>query len=284
MVDRLESLLDRFPVTARLRAAGTGSNAPDGAAAGPQLHLISGGAASVVHDNGEVLRIVEPSVLLYPRAQSHRVLMNAGQQALLLSAHLRFDGGDSNPLADALPPRLCMPLAELQGSDALLGMLFEEAHARRCGRQALLDRLFEVVVIQMLRMLMEKGQIQVGLLAGMGHPRLRHALVAMHEEPAAGWSLQALAERAGMSRSAFAEGFRTVVGSTPGHYLQAWRTRLVQQALRRGHALKRIAPEVGYASEAALSRAFKAHTGQSPRQWKQNDMDLSGGKGHLVSS
>ncbi|HBS62482.1 MAG TPA: AraC family transcriptional regulator, partial [Stenotrophomonas sp.] len=45
--------------------------------------------------------------------------------------------------------------------------------------------------------------------------------------------------------------------------------RLVQQALRRGQPLKRIAIDVGYGSEAALSRAFKAQTGQSPRQWKQ---------------
>ncbi len=268
MVDRLESLLERFPVTARLCIADPESNTSNMALTGPQLHLIGGGGASVIHDNGDVLRVATPSVLLYPRAQAHHVRMDAGQQALLLSAEVRFDAGDSNPLADALPPRVCMPLADMHGSDALLGMLFEEAHARRCGRQALLDRLLEVVIIQVLRTLMENGQIQAGLLAGMGHPRLRHALVAMHEQPAAAWSLQALAERAGMSRSVFAAAFRTVVGSTPGHYLQAWRTRLVQQALRRGHSLKRIAPEVGYASEAALSRAFKAHTGQSPRAWK----------------
>lgn len=283
MVDRLESLLGHFPITARLLPSAVGANASDSSAVGPQLHLISDGSASVVHDNGEVLRIVEPSVLLYPRAQPLRVVMDAGQQASLLSAHLRFDAGDSNPLADALPPRVCMPLAALQGSDALLGMLFEEANAQRCGRQAVLDRLLEVVIIQVLRMLMENGQIQVGLLAGMAHPRLRHALVAMHEQPSTDWSLQALAEHAGMSRSAFAEGFRTVVGSTPGHYLQAWRTRLVQQALRRGHSLKRIAPEVGYASEAALSRAFKAHTGHSPRQWKQHDMAVPG-RGDLPAS
>ncbi len=268
MVDRLESLLERFPVTARLCIADPESNTSNMALTGPQLHLIGGGGASVIHDNGDVLRVATPSVLLYPRAQAHHVRMDAGQQALLLSAEVRFDAGDSNPLADALPPRVCMPLADMHGSDALLGMLFEEAHARRCGRQALLDRLLEVVIIQVLRTLMENGQIQAGLLAGMGHPRLRHALVAMHEQPAAAWSLQALAERAGMSRSVFAAAFRTVVGSTPGHYLQAWRTRLVQQALRRGRSLKRIAPEVGYASEAALSRAFKAHTGQSPRAWK----------------
>lgn len=58
------------------------------------------------------------------------------------------------------------------------------------------------------------------------------------------------------------------MGTTPGQYLQGWRVGLAQQALRQGRPLKRIADDVGYGSEAALSRAFKAHTGQSPREWR----------------
>ena len=107
-----------------------------------------------------------------------------------------------------------------------------------------------------------------GLFAGLGHPRLRLALVAMHEAPAQSWTLEDLAEVAGMSRSVFASSFREAMGTTPGQYLQGWRVGLAQQALRQGRPLKRIADEVGYGSEAALSRAFKAHTGQSPREWR----------------
>ena len=65
--------------------------------------------------------------------------------------------------------------------------------------------------------------------------------------------------------------FRASVGITPGQYLQGWRVGLAQQALRRGRPLKMVAPEVGYGSEAALSRAFKAHCGLSPRAWRQQD-------------
>lgn len=93
----------------------------------------------------------------------------------------------------------------------------------------------------------------------------------MHEAPEREWTLEALAQVAGMSRSAFAATFREQVGTTPGQYLQAWRVRLAQKALRRGRPLKVIAAEVGYGSEAALSRAFKAQTGQSPRRWKAHD-------------
>ena len=104
---------------------------------------------------------------------------------------------------------------------------------------------------------------------GSGLPAVRRALVAMHEAPAHPWSLDTLADAAGMSRSAFADAFRASVGQTPGQYLQGWRIGLAQRALRRGRPLKLIADEVGYGSEAALSRAFKAHSGVSPRAWRQ---------------
>jgi AraC-like DNA-binding protein len=129
--------------------------------------------------------------------------------------------------------------------------------------------LFEVLLVQVLRHLMEGGQTGAGMLAGLSHPRLRLALVAMHEKPAQDWSLEALAARAGMSRSVFANAFRDTVGCTPGAYLQRWRIGLAEQALRRGRTLALIADEVGYGGEAALSRAFKAQTGLSPRQWRE---------------
>jgi transcriptional regulator GlxA family with amidase domain len=168
-----------------------------------------------------------------------------------------------------LPAFVCLPLSGIHGADSVLPLLFEEAFNQRCGRRALVDRLFEVVLIQVLRQLMESGQIRSGMLAGMAHAKLRNALIAMHEQPALEWSLDALAETAGMSRSVFASSFRDTLGCTPGAYLQNWRVGLAQQALRQGRSLKMIAVEVGYGSEAALSRAFKGQTGLSPREWRQ---------------
>lgn len=132
----------------------------------------------------------------------------------------------------------------------MLALLFDEAFGDNCGRHALIDRLFEVVLIQ-------------------AHPRLRKAMVTMHERPAEERSLESLADLAGVSRSVFAHIFRSVVGATPGAYLQGWRIRLAQQALRQDRPLKTIAIEVGYSSEAALSRAFEAQCGMAPREWRQ---------------
>lgn len=184
-------------------------------------------------------------------------------------ANVRFDGGAQNPIGAALPDVVCLPLDGIVGAQEVLALLFEEAFTQRCGRTALVNRLFEVVMIQVLRQLMETGEVKGGMLAGLSHPRLRHALVAMHEAPSKDWTLDDLAGVAGMSRSVFATHFREALGTTPGQYLQGWRVGLAQQALRQGRPLKVVASDVGYGSEAALSRAFKAHSGMSPREWKR---------------
>jgi AraC-like DNA-binding protein len=271
MADRLEALLNHFSVSARMFHSGPlcGVNeVPEEGELG-QLHLIKAGPVEVTHAGDPELHIVEPSVLLYPRPLAHRFVTDAKRGADMACANLHFEGGVANPIVAALPRFICLPLATIEGADAALTLLFAEAFNQRCGRQAMVDRLFEVVLIQVLRQLMENGSIRGGMLAGMSHPKLRRAIVAMHEQPARDWSLESLAEIAGMSRSVFAESFREGLGVTPGAYLQGWRVSLAQQALRKGRSLKMIAAEVGYGSEAALSRAFKAQSGMTPSEWKR---------------
>ncbi len=272
MVDRLAVLLERFSIHARVFHAGAlcGINVLDGGGDAGQLHLVRRGPIEVHHVGaGAPLRIAAPSLLLYPRPMAHRFVTDPERGADMVCADLHFEGGAQNPIAAALPAFLCLPLDALEGASEVLALLFEEAFTQRCGRHALVNRLFEVVMIQILRQQMEDGQVQGGMLAGLSHPRLRDALVAMHESPARDWSLAALAATAGLSRTVFATRFREVVGVTPGHYLQGWRVGLAQQALRQGRPLKVVAIEVGYGSEAALSRAFRACSGVSPREWRK---------------
>ncbi len=272
MVDRLATLLERFAVNASVFHAGAlcGINSLPGEDEAGQLHLVRRGPVQVSHGQ-QTVQVDVPSLLLYPRPMPHRFSTDPQHGADMACANLHFEGGRLNPISAALPDFICMPLTDLQGGSAALDLLFEEAFEQRCGRTVMVNRLFEVVMIQVLRQLMEAGQMRGGLFAGLGHPRLRLALVAVHEAPAQAWTLEDLAETAGMSRSVFAASFREAMGITPGQYLQGWRVSLAQQALRQGRPLKRIADDVGYGSEAALSRAFKAHTGQSPRQWREQD-------------
>lgn len=269
MADRLAALITHFPVAARVFNAGPlcGINTVEEDGVHGQLHLVRAGPVEVVHGQHS-LQVERPSLLLFPRPLTHRFVTDPTRGADMVCAHLAYEGGPGNPIASALPPVVCLPLDALGGAEAVLGLLFEEAFAQRCGRIAVLERLLEVVMIQVLRQLMETGAVRGGMLSGLAHPRLRRALVAMHEAPAREWTLDVLARQAGMSRSVFAAAFRDTVGRTPGQYLQGWRIGLAQQALRRGRPLKVVAAEIGYGSEAALSRAFKAQTGSSPREWR----------------
>lgn len=274
MSDRLAALFSHFAVRAETFQTGPlcGINTLEPQAGRGQVHLIREGGVEVHHGAPEVLRIDEPSLLLYPRPLAHRFVTDPSCGAQFVCAHMSFEGGASHPIAASLPPWICLPLTSIPYCAPVLSLLFAEAEAHHCGRQLMLNRLFEVLLIWVLRELMSQGQVQSGMLAGLSHPKLRGALVALHDEPQREWPLEDLAAQANMSRTVFANTFRDVVGCTPGVYLQRWRIGLVQKALREGRALKHIAADVGYGGEAALSRAFRAHTGQSPREWRKAEM------------
>ena len=153
------------------------------------------------------------------------------------------------------------------GAFFVIGAVSTEADEQHCGRQAVLDRLIEVVLIQVLRDLMDQRRLHVGLLAGLADPRLAKAINAMHAEPARNWSLEDLAATAGMSRARFAARFRDIVGMTPGSYLGEWRLGVAQSLLRQGKPVQLVSDLVGYGSASALSRAFRAQIGVSPTQW-----------------
>lgn len=267
--DRLDALLRHFRLSARLFHAGALCGLHDfpGDGASGQLHLVRAGAVQVRHAGQPPLTVDQPSLLLYPRPCAHRFETDPERGADMACADIAFGDGPDNLLARALPSFVAMPLAALPAAGTLLDTLFEEAFAARCGRALVVDRLFEVVVVMLLRRLLDAGVIGQGAFAGLAHPGLARALVALHAAPQRDWDLPVLASTAGMSRSRFAELFARIVGQTPAAYLAAYRIELACAALQRGRPLALVADEVGYGSAAALSRAFTAKMGASPRAW-----------------
>jgi transcriptional regulator GlxA family with amidase domain len=162
-----------------------------------------------------------------------------------------------------------MPLAEIVMLSGNLDWLFDEAFAQHCGKNAVLNRLFELVVIQLLRYMMANRSVSTGMMAGLADLRLAKAVTLMHDQPARAWSVAELASAASMSRASFAAKFHKVVGITPAEYLASWRVSLTQKLLREGRPIALIADEVGYESPSALARTFRRKTGSSPREWLQ---------------
>ncbi len=275
-VDRLASLLAHFRVQAQLHHAGVlcGVDHFDACEGHGYLHVLRRGALRVSHptaaDLPRSMQFDEPTLLFYPRPLTHRFHNPPRTGSDFTCARLHFDGGLNNPLARALPALIALPLSRVPGLHAALDLLFAETDRVRCGQRLLADRLFEVVVLQLLRWLLDHPQeagIQPGLITGLSDPRLARVLVAIHEAPGESWTLERMANTAGMSRTAFANGFREGVGQTPADYLADWRMALAQQRLREGRPVKQLADELGYANPSALSRVFAARIGLSPREW-----------------
>jgi transcriptional regulator GlxA family with amidase domain len=143
-----------------------------------------------------------------------------------------------------------------------------EARAPRCGREAALSRLGELLVLMMLREALDKGDTQGGVLAGLAHPRLRFALAGMLQEPHRSWNIEALADLCSMSRSHFMKSFGDCVGTAPAAFLSMWRMTLARQHLAGGMRVKEAATRAGYGSPAAFSRAYERAFGQSPRSFR----------------
>jgi AraC-like DNA-binding protein len=274
--DRLGPVFERFRVQAATFQAGPlcGISHYSAERGLGFFHVLRNGQMEVTHEGADGLPrsviLSEPSLLFYPRPLSHGFINPPVNGSELMCATLRFEGGAAHPLAHALPPLVRVPLAELTPMEHTLALLFGEADNARRGQRLLADRLFEVLLIQLLRWLLEHPErypLSPGLLAGLAHPQLAGALVAIHKQPAQAWSLDSLAECAGMSRSRFAETFRREVGETPAEHLAQWRLALAKQRLMRGEGVKRVAEAVGYGSASALSRAFAARVGQSPQHW-----------------
>ena len=280
-IDRLSSLLERFRVRAQLYHAGPLYGLTCFAAEPGRgfLHVLRRGEMVVTHrpraGPPRRLTVTEPSLLFYPRPLAHEFHNAPSEGSDFTCASLDFEGGAHHPLVRALPPLVLLPLHQVQGLEQSLALLFAEIDHVRCGHRLLADRLFEVVLLQLLRWLLdhpEEGEVPAGLLTGLADPRLARALVAMHETPGQLWSLERMAQQAAMSRSAFAATFKRVVGQTPADYLADWRLTIAQAELRNGRSVKAIADGLGYANASALSRVFTQKLGQSPRHW----LDASG--------
>lgn len=189
-----------------------------------------------------------------------------------------------NPVFTMLPRLLKLDLGSAATRDWIESSARFAAAELAQGRLAssgVMSRLAEVLFVEAVRQFAaEAGPSGPGWLRGLADPQVGRALAAIHRDPAAGWTAEALARDVGLSRSAFSERFAALVGEPPIRYLAHWRLHLARQRLREGGpGIARIAHEVGYDSEEAFSRAFKRATGLSPAHWRDAAAQAASGDG-----
>jgi AraC-like DNA-binding protein len=197
-----------------------------------------------------------------------------GLPASILCGYFEFDRDALHPLVDALPPFIHLrgtDTSEVAWLQTALNFMIHETKAARPGAEAVVNRLAGVLFVQMVRAYIEQSKSPPAMLAAIADKRVGAALELMHQAPQDAWTLETLARRAGMSRSALAARFHQLVGKTPMQYLTLWRMQLARRFLgetRLGTAA--IAERVGYLSEAAFRKAFKKAVGKGPGAYRRD--------------
>jgi AraC-like DNA-binding protein len=201
----------------------------------------------------------------------------AGPMTRILGGLIVCDPANADLLVRLLPPFIHVRAAEDAGQRmrTLVSFVREEAGDARPGRDAVLSRLIEVMLIETLRREAAALSPHAGVLGGLADPQLARALAHIHADVTRGWTVAELARHAGMSRSVFARRFSEAVGAAPVEYLLDWRMALAKDALRHGRGtLDEIAASIGYRSASAFSTAFSQKVGCPPSSFAK----LGGGE------
>jgi len=198
------------------------------------------------------------------------VTHNGGGDCLLVSSRFALAGNYAAMLLGVLPP--IVHLRNEVDQETLrwsVERMMQELREPQPGGFLVIQHLAHMILVQALRLHMAEGpRGGVGWLFALGDRQMGAAIHAMHGDPAQRWTLQALAELAGMSRSSFALRFKETVGKSPMEYLTRWRMLLAGDRLANSRdSISSIALSFGYESESAFSTAFKRVMGCSPRQY-----------------
>lgn len=198
--------------------------------------------------------------------------INGGGDFTLVSSRFVIAGDHAGILLQMLSP---VVLIRDQTSQAALRwsveQMMQELRTPRPGGGLIVQHLAYMILVQALRLHLADGsKTGVGWLFALADKQMSAAMNVMHKEPGHAWTLQELAERAGMSRSSFALKFKETVGASPMDYLTRWRMWLAADRLANStDSVSAIAFSLGYESESAFSTAFKRVMGRSPRRYSR---------------
>lgn len=223
----------------------------------PAFTLSGGGSAPLVH--------FDPHKVAGRTTELRYGDPGGAPDMLALGGAFRFGGPNPALLVSLLPP-----VVHIRGSERLtqlVAMVGQEAGTERPGRDFMLSRLVELMLVEAMRQITVRDA-PPGLLRGLGDERLAPALAVMHARVDHALTVGQLARVAALSRSAFHDRFTQKVGLAPMEYLQTWRMEIAKELLRgEGLPVSEVATRVGYGSTSTFTVAFTKRVGQTPARY-----------------
>lgn len=266
-----------------------------------KFHHVTAGSAEIIFPDSESLTLKAGDLVLIVNS-GHRIAssknavctdihaaLKSGEMSRTASSSFRFGGnGESTSIITGrftfdyfethpffrLVPRLVVIRAEERksddGIDMILKLMLNEATAKHAGAKAAIDRLCDLLFFAAIRTWATQSAFDSGWAAVTRDAQIAAAVDVIHRESSTALSIEQLARAASLSRSAFAERFRHVMGEPPSSYLTRWRMHLASVAIReRGESIAAAAQQAGYESEAAFAKAFKRSVGVAPGAFRR---------------
>lgn len=262
------------------------------------FHVVLDGTIEVEASDGKRVHAGPGDLLVLPQGSGHRIgiggappvpirevleaqireeqlairLGGNGAMTHLITGAFRFEGDNMPTMIAVLPSLIHISKALRSEEEAwvegIAHFLLAEAREPHPGAALMISRLIDILVIRAMRTWVRTAPPENrGWLGALADVRISRALKAIHDEPFRRRTVAELAGIAGMSRSSFAERFATLIGAAPLHYQTRWRLLLANEMLKRPDTrVSDIGRRVGYDSDAAFSRAFKAQFGYPPAQ------------------
>jgi transcriptional regulator GlxA family with amidase domain len=181
---------------------------------------------------------------------------------------------NSNRFVSVYPKLVAIPSSEADSHeflDRVIELIELESSAQRPGSDAVLRRLTELVVIELIRFALPRMPPgHATWLAGLADPQIARAISAMHRHPGQPWTLQRLARQVGMSRASFVDRFHRLTGEPPHRHLRRLRLHAAAADLKKSdRSIMQIAASVGYRSESAFNKAFTRELGAPPARYRR---------------
>lgn len=236
------------------------------------LIVIPHGASRVLSDTADREATQLDEVLSRSRYNGEGAFVyggaSEGHAIKLFCGHFEFEEGVVHPFLSALPRFIHIPNTETMNAswlDSVMRFVSTEVMGARAGADAIVHRLTEIIFIQVVRAFVARAGDAARCLKGVLDGQLSKALSAVHLAPEKPWTVEAMANEAGMSRTVFAERFTALIGMTPLSYVTLWRMQLARRELiETDRPLIEIAEGAGYQSESAFARAFKRQFDVAP--------------------
>jgi AraC-like DNA-binding protein len=261
----------------------------------PRFHVALSGDCFVGGDDNQAHKVEEMGIVMLPTGNSHWIADQPGRKLVpserageacelgdplfqqgeitnhLMCGIVHYDQESPHPLLNSLPEILNFPKFK-SGEPIWSTVTLIEAEMRRASGRGgtIVDRLTEVLFLQLLNYYAEQNHKSVGFLIALRDRRMQHALSLIHADPAFDWTLSSLGDQVGMSRATLVRHFRDAIGMAPMTYILNWRVMKAYNLIKyTSTPLEQVAESVGFGSARALSKSFQRHYDCTPNELRR---------------